>query len=240
MLVCFLCAGNSFLAIPSGTRYVSTALPDKLAGTSEEAKPFGDSQSYAMAAVGAGLLLGGAAAAAMKSTPRGGKTAARYTTAEIVPALSWVKAEDKDGVVKASDFGPGDKLTLCLAGCDICIGKTESGKLFAVGDKAPPTGTSISMGGDIEGETIRDGQWGCRFDVFTGDVVEWCPSPPGIGAFVGNIMGGPQKLYVFDVRQSFFGGDVEILVDLNAKKAYEADYWKGLLDAQGKDDGTYY
>jgi len=23
-------------------------------------------------------------------------------------------------------------------------------------------------------------------------------------------------------------------------QAYEADYWKGLLDAQGKNDGTYY
>ena len=29
-------------------------------------------------------------------------------------------------------------------------------------------------------------------------------------------------------------------VDTNAKKAYEADYWKGILDAQGKNDGTYY
>ena len=28
-------------------------------------------------------------------------------------------------------------------------------------------------------------------------------------------------------------GDVEVLVDTNAKKAYEAWYWKGLLDAQG-------
>jgi len=154
--------------------------------------------------------------------------------------LSWVKAEDKDGIVKATDFNPGDKITLCLAGQDICIGKTESGKLFAVGDKAPPTGTSISMGGEVVGETIVDGQWGCSFDVFSGDVIEWCPSPPGIGAFVGNIMGGPQKLYVFDVRQSFLSSDVEVLVDLNAKKAYEADYWRGVLDAQGKDDGTYY
>merc|ERR1712151_76382 len=45
---------------------------------------------------------------------------------------------------------------------------------------------------------------------------------------------------VIDCRTSLFGDDIEVLVDTNAKKAYEADYWKGLLDAQGKDDGTYY
>eukprot|EP00971_Amphidinium_carterae_P230203 4568750-Amphidinium_carterae.1 len=33
---------------------------------------------------------------------------------------------------------------------------------------------------------------------------------------------------------------IEVQVDTNAKKAYEADYWKGVLDAQGKNDGTYY
>jgi len=32
----------------------------------------------------------------------------------------------------------------------------------------------------------------------------------------------------------------QVEVDANARKAYEADYWKGLLDAQGKNDGTYY
>ena len=47
---------------------------------------------------------------------------------------------------------------------------------------------------------------------------------------------------MFEVRQGGFlgSGEVEVLVDTNAKKAYEANYWKGLLDAQGKDDGTYY
>lgn len=171
----------------------------------------------------------------MRRNVRGGKTAARYTTEKITPALSWVKANLKESALEA-----GDLITLTLSGCDVCIGKTEGGKLFAVGDKAPPTGTSLSIGGEVVGETVVDGQYGSSFNVFTGDVVEWCTSPPVIGSLVGTLMGGPQMLAVFDVRSSFLGGDVEVLVDLNAKKAYEADYWKGVLDAQGKDDGTYY
>lgn len=171
----------------------------------------------------------------MRPSARGGKTAARYTTEKILPNLSWVKAN-----LKEDALGPGELITLTLGGCDVCIGKTDGGKLFAVGDKAPPTGTSLSIGGEVIGETVRDGQYGSSFNVYTGDVVEWCPTPPVIGQVVGNIMGGPQMLAVFDVRTSFFGSDIEVLVDLNAKKAYEANYWKGVLDAQGKDDGTYY
>jgi len=37
---------------------------------------------------------------------------------------------------------------------------------------------------------------------------------------------------IFDVRSNLFGNDVEVLVDMNAKKMWEADDWKGVLDAQ--------
>jgi len=188
-----------------------------------------------MALVGAGLLLGGAAAASMRRNMRGGKTTVHYSTAVIQPAFSWLKAD-----IKSGSLNPGELTTRQLEGCDVCIGKTDSGKLFAVGDKAPPTGTSLSIGGEVAGDTVVDGQYGSSFNVFTGEVVEWCPTPPVIGAIVGSFMGGRQNLPVLDVRTSFFGDEVEVLVDLNAKKAYEADYWKGVLDAQGKDDGTYY
>lgn len=67
-------------------------------------------------------------------------------------------------------------------------------------------------------------------------------------------MGGPTMISVFNVRGGgggggggLFGGGgggggggIQVEVDKNARKAYEADYWKGLLDAQGKNDGTYY
>jgi len=50
------------------------------------------------------------------------------------------------------------------------------------------------------------------------------------------------RIATFEIREAGFfgGGELEIQIDTNAKAAYEADYWKGILDAQGKNDGTYY
>jgi len=121
------------------------------------------------------------------------------------------------------------------------VGRTSEGKLFAVGDKAPPTGISFSAGAEVQGQCILEPQYGNLFNVYSGlPEGQWCPSPPVIGSAIGSITGGPTAIAVFEVRESFFGGDVEVLVDTNAKRAFEADYWKGVLDAQGKDDGTYY
>jgi len=164
------------------------------------------------------------------------RTSLRYTTQQILPALSWLKCG-----FKGNDLENGGLRAVCLAGCDICVGKTMGGKLFAVGDKSPPTGLSFSIGGQVEGDTIVEPQYGCAFNIATGDPVgAWCPSPPIVGSVIGAVMGGPMAVSVFEVRQDFFSGDLEVLTDVNAKKAYEADYWKGLLDAQGKDDGSYY
>merc|ERR1711966_18553 len=76
-------------------------------------------------------------------------------------------------------------------------------------------------------------------DIAPTQLIAWCVSPPIIGPLTGLVV-EKKNLAVFDSRTSFFGGDVEVLVDTNAKKAYEADYWKGVLDAQGKNDGPYY
>jgi len=93
----------------------------------------------------------------------------------------------------------------------------------------------------VEGETIIEPQYGTVFDCLTGlPVGDWCPSPPVVGQLIGAFMGGPQAVATFEVREAFMSGAIEVQVDVNAKKAYEADYWKGLLDAQGKVDGTYY
>eukprot|EP00419_Tripos_fusus_P062548 CAMPEP_0172927556 /NCGR_PEP_ID=MMETSP1075-20121228/217523_1 /TAXON_ID=2916 /ORGANISM="Ceratium fusus, Strain PA161109" /LENGTH=443 /DNA_ID=CAMNT_0013788815 /DNA_START=38 /DNA_END=1371 /DNA_ORIENTATION=- len=152
-----------------------------------------------------------------------------------------VFAVAKDGVVSAgfgdSDLEPGEIRTVTLAGLDVAVGKTEGGKVFAVGDKAPPTGISLSQGGYVEGNNVVEPQYGSKFDAFTGDVTEWCTFPPLLGAAIGAFMGGPTMIAVFNCRG---GGNIQVEVDTNARKAYEADYWKGLLDAQGKNDGTYY
>jgi len=232
LAVCLCSLKATFLAGPA--RYASPALAEKAKGHQEQ-KPIGGDCQSSVALVGAGLLLGGAVAASMRRNGRGGKTAVHYSTAVVQPAFSWVKAGVKSGSLAA-----GELRTVQLEGCDVCIGKTDSGKLFAVGDKAPPTGTSLSIGGEVAGDTVVDGQYGSSFNVFTGEVVEWCPTPPILGSIVGSFMGGRTNLPVLDVRVAFFGDDVEVLCDLNAKKSYESDYWRGVLDAQGKDDGTYY
>jgi nitrite reductase/ring-hydroxylating ferredoxin subunit len=160
------------------------------------------------------------------------KTRRRYTTDQILPKMEWLSAGFGE-----SDLEPGEIRTVTLAGLDVAVGKTEDGKVFAVGDKAPPTGISLSQGGYVEGNNVVEPQYGSKFDAFTGDVTEWCTFPPLLGAAIGAFMGGPTMIAVFNCRG---GGNIQVEVDTNARKAYEADYWKGLLDAQGKNDGTYY
>merc|ERR1712066_68649 len=162
------------------------------------------------------------------------KTVAQYTTQLILPALTWLKTG-----LKASDLAPTELRAINLAGVDVLVGKTESGTVFTVGNLCPHLGTPMSEGADVIGDTIVCPLHGSSFKVTTGELIDWCVSPPIIGPLTGLVI-EKKNLAIFDVRSSFFGGEVEVLIDTNAKRAYEANYWKGVLDAQGKDDGTYY
>jgi len=170
----------------------------------------------------------------LSSTQMPSKTAARYTTQVILPALQWIKTG-----LKVNDLQATELKAKNLAGVDVLVGKDGSGKLFCVGNLCPHIGTPMSEGADVIGDIIVCPLHGSSFKVTTGELIDWCPSPPIIGPLTG-LPVEKKNLAVFDVRSSFFGGDIEVLVDTNAKKAWEADYWKGVLDAQGKDDGTYY
>ena len=177
-----------------------------------------------------------AAAVGLASNRKRAKTAARYTTQTILPSLAWIKTG-----VKASELQPTELRALTLAGNDVLIGKTEAGALFCVGNLCPHIGTPMSEGADVIGDVIVCPLHGSSFKVTNGELIDWCVSPPIIGPLTGLIV-EKKNLLVFEARQGGFlgSGEVEVLVDTNAKKAYEANYWKGLLDAQGKDDGTYY
>merc|ERR550532_3416738 len=195
-------------------------------------------QGHGASAVLALATAAGVAVGMLKQ--RKSKTARHYTTEKILPNMVWQSAG-----FSSSELEQGEIRTVTLAGLDIAIGKTDSGKIFAVGDKAPPTGISLSTGGYIEGETVVEPQYGSKFDAFTGDVTEWCTFPPILGPAIGLFMGGPTMIATFNCREGGGGfggggGGIQVEVDTNARKAYEADYWKGLLDAQGKNDGTYY
>lgn len=198
-------------------------------GTAEGHKPMESGSNHSMTSV---LTLATAAgvAAGMMNRRRTSKTVRHYVTEKILPNMQWINTG-----FTSSELENGEIRTVTLAGLDIAVGKTETGKLFAVGDKAPPTGISLSQGGYVEGDLVVEPQYGSKFDAFTGDVAEWCTFPPLIGPAIGAFMGGPTMIATFNVRDG-----IAVEVDTNARKAYEADYWKGLLDAQGKNDGTYY
>ena len=225
MLMCFLPA--AFVVLPG----VQT--PALRGAKAQGGASFAN---LSMASIATTTAAFGVAAAVVRSRSREGKTAAKYTTQTILPSLAWIKTG-----VRASELQPTELKALTLAGNDVLIGKTEAGALFCVGNLCPHIGTPMSEGADVIGDVIVCPLHGSSFKVTTGELIDWCVSPPIIGPLTGLIV-DKKNLLIFECRQGGFlgSGEVEVLVDTNAKKAYEANYWKGLLDAQGKDDGTYY
>ncbi|GAX21765.1 hypothetical protein FisN_31Lh052 [Fistulifera solaris] len=130
---------------------------------------------------------------------------------------------------------PGKATSGVAGGLAICIAVDSKGSVYALGDKCPPINQPLSFGKVNADGTIEDPLLGTKFSLKTGDVVSWCPS--GIGKILGGAF-TPIGVPVYPVRQR--GGNIEVQVDVNAKYNFEANYWSGVLDAQGKDTGTYY
>jgi len=130
---------------------------------------------------------------------------------------------------------PGKASSGVAAGLAICIAVDEKGKIYALGDKCPPVNQPLSFG-KVVGTTIQDPVLGTKFSLSTGKVEgDWCPS--GIGKVIGGLF-EPVGVPTFPVRKQ--GKNVEVQVDVNAKFAFESNYWSGVLDAQGKANGKYY
>jgi len=130
---------------------------------------------------------------------------------------------------------PGKATSGVAGGLAICIAVDSKGTVFALGDKCPPVNQPLSFGRVNSDGTIEDPLLGTKFDLKTGDVVKWCPG--GIGKLIGGAF-APTGVPTYPVRQR--GGFIEVQVDVNYKANYESNYWSGILDAQGKDSGTYY
>ena len=131
---------------------------------------------------------------------------------------------------------PGKATSGVAGGLAICIAVDSKGSVYALGDKCPPVNQPLSFGKVNADGTIQDPVIGTKFSLKTGEVVgAWCPS--GIGKLIGGAF-TPEGVPTYPVRQS--GGNLEVQVDVNAKFNFEAGYWAGILDAQGKSDGTYY
>lgn len=149
---------------------------------------------------------------------------AKYkSTLKYVPALP-LKDLPKRGTATSAVCG----------GLAICIAVDQAGKVYALGDKCPPVSQPLSFGKVSQG-IIEDPVLGTKFSLKNGNVVEWCPS--GIGKLLGGVF-EPKGVPVYPVKQA--GGNLQVQVDVNAKLNFEADYWSGALDAQGKANGKYY
>jgi len=226
-------AGAAFIMPVHPTREVQTLFRGTEVRLAADAGSEAHSKGSATSFFGAACCMAAGAVAASRAR-RKAKTAARYTTQVILPSLTWIKTG-----VKANDLAPTELIAKSFAGNDVLIGKDGAGKLFCVGNLCPHLGTPMSEGADVIGDTIVCPLHGSSFKVTTGELIDWCVSPPIIGPLTGLVI-EKKNLPIFDVQTSFFGGEVEVLIDTNAKRAYEANFWKGVLDAQGKDDGTYY
>jgi nitrite reductase/ring-hydroxylating ferredoxin subunit len=140
-------------------------------------------------------------------------------------------------VASSKDLKPSSLKACFGAGQDILIATDTGGKVFAAANVCPHIGTPLDQG------TVENGAIVCplhrsAFDLRTGKLVgPWCPAPPLIGPLTGKLKSA-RELQTFQARNQ--GGKVQVLLDVNAKKRFDASYWRGILDAQGKVDGGYY
>jgi len=155
-------------------------------------------------------------------------------------ALSMAKFRSKLQYVPCIDVkdlpSPGSATSGVAGGLAICIAVDPKGSVYALGDKCPPVNQPLSFGKVNSDGTIQDPVLGTKFSLKTGSVVgKWCPS--GIGKILGGAF-SPIGVPTYPVKKN--GRTIDVQVDVNAKANFEANYWTGILDAQGKSDGKYY
>uniref|UniRef100_A0A0G4F7V5 Rieske domain-containing protein n=1 Tax=Chromera velia CCMP2878 TaxID=1169474 RepID=A0A0G4F7V5_9ALVE len=139
--------------------------------------------------------------------------------------------------IKVTEIAPGAVIPVNVGGLNVLIIADEDGTISACANSCPHLNTPLEQATIEEGKIIC-GLHQTAFNLETGEVVgKWCPSPPVVGPVTG-LLKPPRPLKTFPVRQ--VGDDLQVLVRNQARPSYEQKYWKGLLDAQGKDDGTYY
>lgn len=170
------------------------------------------------------------AVAFTSQTPAFSRQGTSLSAAKGKPKLQYVPC------ISTADLPSKGSATSGIAGgLAICIAVDEKGSVFALGDKCPPVNQPLSFG-KVSGGIIKDPVLGTEFSLKTGEVVgEWCPQ--GIGKLLGGLF-DPYGVPTYPVRTK--GANVEVQVDVNYKANFEAEYWSGVLDAQGKADGKYY
>lgn len=162
-------------------------------------------------------------------------TRARPTEISMMAKSKGAKLKFVDAIPVSALPKPGTATSAVCGGLDVCVAVGTDGLIYALGNKAPPTGSPLSDG-KVGSKTIKDAQFGTEFDLETGEVVgKWCPG--GIGFLVGKLYPA-SPVPTYKVKKT--GKSIQVEVDVNYKLDYESNYWRGVLDAQGKTDGGYY
>jgi len=172
-------------------------------------------------------LVGSAAAFAPQAQ---GPVSTALNAGKKAPSLKYVPCISTDDLP-----APGSATSGVAGGLAICIAVDPKGAVYALGDKCPPVNQPLSFGKVGDDGTISDPVLGTKFSLKTGEVVQWCPA--GLGKLIGGLF-DPVGVPTYPVKAK--GKTVEVQVDVNYKANFEADYWTGILDAQGKASGKYY
>lgn len=137
---------------------------------------------------------------------------------------------------QASECKPGTIISGFQYGQELAIVCEPSGKLYAMNNKMPPTAQPATFG-ELQGNgIITEPISQTSYNMNSGKVVgQWCPSP--VGKII-RLLVGESGLSMVQVRKQ--GSSVQCLINVNAKAQFEANYWRGVLDSQGKVDGGYY
>lgn len=138
-------------------------------------------------------------------------------------------------LIEASQVPPGTIEAGFVKGQEIAVAN-DNGKLYALSNKMPPTGQPANFGTMLGKGILEEPITKTQFNMATGKVVgPWCPKGPGF--IVGKLV-KEQGVPVFPVRKQ--GNSIQVQINVNAKAQFEENYWRGILDAQGKTDGAYY
>lgn len=140
---------------------------------------------------------------------------------------------------KASDCPPGAIASGFRYGQELAIANV-GGSLYALSNKLPPTGQPATLGTieKLSGQpVIVEPVSGTCFSLKSGKVTgPWCPST--VGRLLLQFIVQPSDVPVYPVRKS--GDKIQCQINVNLKAQFESNYWRGILDSQGKVDGGYY
>jgi nitrite reductase/ring-hydroxylating ferredoxin subunit len=104
-----------------------------------------------------------------------------------------IGASNKEGhmnwnkVLPTDDLPEGDKRTVQLAGETILL-VHHQGEIFAVNNTCRHMGGSLADGKITEEGTVVCPRHHSVFDLRTGEVIEWAPWPPVVGAVLGAVV----------------------------------------------------